>query len=66
VHSEPPRLCSDNRKHEREVQRSMPIAIDVGPSFARRDGNVDRMWTEHNICHSSESLDTGDIFTLDI
>jgi len=66
VHSNPPRFFSHNRKHERGVHRSMPVTIDIGPFFDRYDGYVERVWAEHNRCHSSESLDAGDIFTLDI
>jgi len=66
VHSAPARLCSHNRKHEREVHRSMPITIDMGQSFVRHAGYVDRRWAEYNACRSTENLDTDDIFTLDI
>jgi len=66
VHSNPPRFFSLNRKHERGVHRSMPVTIDIGPFFDRYDGYVERVWAEHSRCHSSESLDADDIFTLDI
>jgi len=63
LHSELPKLCSGNRKYERDVQRSMPIAMK---SFVRHDGNVDLWWAEHYTCQTADSLDTGDIFKLDI